>query len=161
MSKFLIQANYVGEGLKGLMKEGGTKRRETVAQVIEGMGGKLESFYYAFGDFDVLGIADMPDNVSAVAFSMMINASGAVQGKTVVLLSPEEIDQATKKTVNYRPPGKQRYSVRLDKGSKHSEQGEMDSQAFNVLLFVLSEKAAKKLSVVLALNTPAEPELFF
>ncbi len=71
---------------------------------IEGMGGKLESFYYAFCDDDVFGIADMPDNVSGVAFSMMINASGAVQAKTTVLLTPEEIDQATKKTVDYRPP---------------------------------------------------------
>ena len=134
MSKFLVQANYVGEGLKGLLKEGGTKRRETVAQVIEGMGGKLESFYYAFGDFDVLGIADMPDNVSAAAFSMMINASGAVQGKTIVLLSPEEIDQATKKTVDFRAPGKQRHSVRLDQGSGNSEQGGVASHAFNVPL---------------------------
>ena len=105
MSKYMIQASYVGEGLKGLLKEGGTKRRETVAQVIEGMGGKLESFYYAFGDFDVFGVADMPDNISSVAFSMMINASGAVKAKTVVLLTPEEVDQATKKTVDYRPPG--------------------------------------------------------
>jgi uncharacterized protein with GYD domain len=105
MPKYMIQASYVGEGLKGLLKEGGTKRRETVAQVIEGMGGKLESFYYAFGDYDVVAVADMPDNVSGVAFSMMINASGAVQAKTTVLLTPEEIDQATKKTVEYRPPG--------------------------------------------------------
>jgi uncharacterized protein with GYD domain len=101
----MIQASYVGEGLKGLLKEGGTKRRETVAQVIEGMGGKLESFYYAFGDFDVLGVADMPDNVSSVAFSMMINTSGAVNAKTVVLITPEGVDQATQKTVDYRPPG--------------------------------------------------------
>ena len=106
MPKFLVQANYVGEGLKGLIKEGGTKRRETVAQVIEGMGGKLESFYYAFGDYDVIGIADMPDNASSVAFSMMVNASGVINAKTTVLLTPEEIDQATKKTVDYRPPGK-------------------------------------------------------
>jgi uncharacterized protein with GYD domain len=105
MPKYMIQASYAGEGLKGLLKEGGTKRQETVAQAIEGMGGKLETFYYAFGDFDVFGIADMPDNVSSVAFSMMINASGAVNAKTVVLLTPEEIDQATKKTVDYRPPG--------------------------------------------------------
>ena len=105
MPKYMIQASYVGEGVKGLLKEGGTKRRETVAQAIEGMGGKLESLYYAFGDYDVVGVADMPDNVSGVAFSMMINASGAVQAKTTVLLTPEEIDQATKKTVEYRPPG--------------------------------------------------------
>ena len=105
MPKYMIQASYVGEGLKGLLKEGGTKRRETVAQAIEGMGGKLESFYYAFGDYDVVGVADMPDNVSSVAFSMMVNASGAINAKTIVLLTPEDIDQATKKTVDYRPPG--------------------------------------------------------
>ena len=106
MPKYMIQASYVGEGLTGLLKEGGTKRRETVAQVIEGMGGTLESFYYAFGDYDVVGIADMPDNVSSVAFSLMVNASGVINAKTTVLLTPEEIDQATNKTVDYRPPGK-------------------------------------------------------
>ena len=105
MPKYMIQASYVGEGLKGLLKEGGTKRRETVTQVIESMGGTLESFYYAFGDYDVFGIADMPDNVSSVAFSLMINASGVINAKTIVLLTPEEIDQATKKTVDYRAPG--------------------------------------------------------
>ena len=105
MPKYLIQASYVGEGLKGLIKEGGTKRLETVAKTIEAMGGKLECMYYAFGDFDVIGIADMPDNASSVAFSMMINASGAISAKTIVLLTPDEIDQATKKTVDYRAPG--------------------------------------------------------
>lgn len=105
MPKYMIQASYVGEGLKGLLKEGGTKRRETVAEVIEGMGGKLESFYYAFGDYDVFGIADMPDNVSSVAFSLMVNASGVINAKTTVLITPEEIDQATKKTADYRAPG--------------------------------------------------------
>ena len=69
------------------------------------MGGKLESFYYAFGDYDVIGIAEMPDNVSAVAFSLMINGSGVIQGKSTVLLTPEEIDQATKKVIAFRAPG--------------------------------------------------------
>jgi uncharacterized protein with GYD domain len=105
MPKYMIQASYVGEGLKGLLNEGGTKRRETVAKAIEGMGGTLESFYYAYGDYDVVGIADMPDNVSSVAFSLMVNASGVINAKTTVLLTPEEIDQATKKTVDFRPPG--------------------------------------------------------
>jgi len=105
MPKYMVQASYVGDGLKGLIKEGGSNRRETVKKVIEAMGGKLESFYYAFGDYDVIGIADMPDNLSSVAFSLMINASGVVSGKTIVLLTPEEIDQATKKVVDYRPPG--------------------------------------------------------
>jgi uncharacterized protein with GYD domain len=105
MPKYLLQGCYIGEGLKGLLKDGGSKRRETLEQVIKGMGGKLESFYYAFGDYDVFGIADMPDNASSVAFSMAVNASGAAKVKTIVLLTPEEIDQATKKTVDYRPPG--------------------------------------------------------
>lgn len=105
MPKYMIQASYVGEGLKGLIKEGGTKRREEVAKVIESMGGKLESFYYAFGDYDVVGVAEMPDSASSVAFSLMINASGVINAKTTVLLNPEDIDQATKKVVDYRPPG--------------------------------------------------------
>ena len=105
MPKYMIQASYVGEGLKGLLKEGGSKRCETVAEAIKKMGGELECMYYAFGDFDVIGIVDLPDNVSSVAFSMIINASGAVEAKTVVLLTPEAIDQATQKTVDYRPPG--------------------------------------------------------
>ncbi len=106
MPKYLIQASYVGEGLKGLLKEGGTSRRDTVAKLIESMGGKLETFYYAFGDFDVIGIADMPDNVSTLAFSLAVNASGSVNAKTIVLITPDEIDAATKKVVDYRPPGK-------------------------------------------------------
>jgi uncharacterized protein with GYD domain len=105
MPKYMVQASYVGEGLKGLLNEGGTKRRETVAKAIEGMGGTLESFYFAYGDYDVVGIVDMPDNVSSVAFSLMVNASGVIKAKTTVLLTPEEIDQATKKTVDFRPPG--------------------------------------------------------
>ena len=105
MPKYMIQASYVGEGLKGLIKEGGSKRRETVAQVIEGMGGTLESFYYAFGEYDVVGVAEMPENTSVAAFSIMLNASGVINAKTTVLLTPEEVDQATKKTVDYRPPG--------------------------------------------------------
>lgn len=105
MPKYMVQASYVDEGLKGLIKEGGTKRREAVAQVIESMGGTLESFYYAFGDYDVVGVAEMPDNVSSVAFSLMVNASGVINAKTTVLLTPEDVDQATKKVVAYRAPG--------------------------------------------------------
>jgi uncharacterized protein with GYD domain len=105
MPKYLVQASYVGEGLKGLLKEGGTARRAAVETVIKGMGGTLETFYYAFGEYDVFGIADLPDNVTAAAFSLAINASGAVKAKTTVLMTPEEVDAAAKKTVSYRPPG--------------------------------------------------------
>ena len=106
MAKYLWQANYVGEGLKGLLKEGGSSRRAVVEKIIESMGGKLEAFYYAFGETDLYGIADMPDNVSAAAFALTIAASGAVTLKTTVLMTPEEIDKAIKKTPSYRPPGK-------------------------------------------------------
>ena len=105
MPKYLVQASYVGEGLQGLLKEGGSSRKKTVETVIKGMGGTLESFYYAFGEYDVFGIADMPDNVTAAAFSLAINASGAIQARTTVLMTPEEVDKAVKKTVDFRPPG--------------------------------------------------------
>ena len=65
----------------------------------------MEWFYYAFGDNDVLGVMDVPDSVAAVAVSLAVNATGAVNVKLTVRLTPEEIDQATKKTVSYRAPG--------------------------------------------------------
>ena len=105
MPKYLAHASYTVEGLKGLLKDGGTKRREVIEQLAKGLGGTLEAFYYAFGDDDVFAILDFPDNVSAMAVSMAINASGGATVKTTVLLTPEEVDQATKKTVDYRPPG--------------------------------------------------------
>ena len=105
MPKYLIQASYTEEGAKGLLREGGTGRRAAVEQLIRGLGGRLEAFYFAFGGSDVYLIADLPDNASTVAASLTIAASGAVRPKTTVLLTPEEIDQAAKKTVPYRPPG--------------------------------------------------------
>ena len=106
MAKYLWQANYVGEGLKGLLKEGGSSRRAVVEKIIESMGGKLEAFYYAFGETDLYAIVDMPDNVSVAAFALTIAASGVVSLKTTVLMTPEEIDKAVKKSPSYRPPGK-------------------------------------------------------
>ena len=105
MPKYLAHASYTVEGLKGLLKDGGTKRREVIEQLAKGLGGTLEAFYYAFGDDDVFAIFDFPDNVSAMAVSMAVNASGGATLKTTVLLTPEEVDQTTKKTVDYRPPG--------------------------------------------------------
>ena len=100
-----MQASYTAEGTRGLLKDGGTKRRAVVDGLMKGLGGTLESFYYAFGDADVYAIVNGPDNVTAAAVSMAINASGAVTLKTTPLLSPEEIDEATNKTVSYQPPG--------------------------------------------------------
>ena len=106
MPKYLIHASLTAEGTKGVIKEGGSKRREAVEHAVKGLGGKLEAFYFAFGDDDVIVLADMPDIVSAAAIAMAVNSSGIVSQKTTVLITPEEIDQAAKKTVNYRPPGR-------------------------------------------------------
>jgi uncharacterized protein with GYD domain len=105
MAKYLIQGNYTAEGIKGVLKEGGTGRREAVSAALKGLGGKIESMYYAFGDTDVYVIIEAPDNVTAAALAMGVAATGTVGIKTTVLLSVEEVDQATKKTLSYRPAG--------------------------------------------------------
>ena len=106
MPKYLIQASYTAEGVKGLLKDGGSKRRAVAEEAVKSLGGRLEAFYFAFGETDGVLIAELPDNVSAAAVSMVVNASGAIHTKTTVLLTPEEMDKAAKKTVTYRPPGK-------------------------------------------------------
>jgi uncharacterized protein with GYD domain len=105
MPKYLIEASYTQEGAKGLQKAGGTSRRDAVAQVAESVGGQLESFYFAFGDRDATVIVDLPDNESAAAVALTVNASGGATTKTVVLLTPEEVDAAAKRSVDYRAPG--------------------------------------------------------
>jgi uncharacterized protein with GYD domain len=105
MPKYLFYGSYTPEGLSGLLQEGGASRREAAAQVMESVGGTLEAYYFAFGDYDFYAIADMPDNVSTTAASLVVNGSGAINVKTVVLLTPEEIDGAVNMTVSYRPPG--------------------------------------------------------
>ena len=105
MAKYLISASYNVEGTKGLLKEGGSSRRAAVGQMIEELGGNLESFYYAFGDSDVFLIADLPDATTAAAISLVVNSTGAVRVSTTPLITPEEIDEASKKTISYRSPG--------------------------------------------------------
>ncbi|MGH2662555.1 MAG: GYD domain-containing protein [Actinomycetota bacterium] len=105
MARYLWQVSYTHEGVKGLAKEGGTGRRKAVEKVVGGLGGSLEAFYFAFGDDDVYCIVDLPDNVSAASVSITVGAAGAARVKTVVLLTPEEIDEATKRSMDYRAPG--------------------------------------------------------
>jgi uncharacterized protein with GYD domain len=105
MPKYLAHCRYVGEGIKGLLKEGGTSRRAAVEKLVDSMGGTMEAFYYAFGETDLYVIADLPDNVSMAAIALLVNASGAIQVKTTVLMTPEEVDEAAKKTPLYQPPG--------------------------------------------------------
>ena len=105
MPRYLLQASYTAQGASGILKKGGSQRRAAVEQLMKDIGGKVEAFSFSFGEQDAVAIADMADNVTMAAHSVTINASGAVRLKTTVLLTPEEIDQASKKTVSYRPPG--------------------------------------------------------
>ncbi|MEA2508657.1 MAG: hypothetical protein QOG21_739 [Actinomycetota bacterium] len=105
MPKYMIAASYGPEGATGVLKEGGTSRADTIGKLVETMGGSVESFYFAFGKADVYVIVDLPDNTSAAALALAINATSTTHIKTTVLLTPEEVDAATKKSVGYRPPG--------------------------------------------------------
>lgn len=105
MGKFLVRATYSAEGVRGLLKDGGTGRRDAVAALVESLGGTLESFYFAFGDRDVYAVIDADDKVTVAAASLAVSASGATRSEVVVLLTPDEVDEATRKTVAYRAPG--------------------------------------------------------
>ena len=105
MPKYLICGSYTEEGLKGLLKDGGTKRMEATKQAVESLGGKLEAYYFAYGDNDVYFIADQPDSINVVAGILMANSSGTVKLKTIPLITPDEVDKAVEKTMDWRPPG--------------------------------------------------------
>jgi len=105
MPKYLIRANYVGDGVEGLLSEGGSSRRAAAIAAVESAGGSLESFYYAFGETDAYAICDLPDNASAAAVSLMANASDTISATMTPLMTPEELDEAAKKNLSFRPPG--------------------------------------------------------
>lgn len=105
MPKYLIIGSYTAQGAKGVLKEGGTARREAAKQVIESVGGTVEAFYLAFGADDFYVLADLPDHAAVTAASLTVGASGAASLRTVVLITPEEADAAARLTPNYRPPG--------------------------------------------------------
>ncbi|MFD5394376.1 GYD domain-containing protein [Streptomyces sp. NPDC127097] len=105
MPKYLVQASYTAEGMKGLLAEGGTGRKAAVEQVVRSCGGTLETVYFAYGDADFYCVLDFPDQVSMAAIAMTVRASGALHSKTIPLLTVEEIDEAAKKSVSFRPPG--------------------------------------------------------
>lgn len=105
MPKFMVRASYNADGARGLVKEGGTGRRAAVQKVIEGLGGRMETFYFAYGEHDAFVIADFPDASAGLAVSLAVNASGAVRASTVPLITPEEMDAACKRSVAYKAPG--------------------------------------------------------
>lgn len=105
MKKYLIKACYNANGIKGLLEDGGSLRKTIVQKMITELGGRLESFYYAFGDADAYITADLPDDVSAAAIGLRVNSTGFVSVSTTVLLLPEDIDSASKKSIHYQAPG--------------------------------------------------------
>jgi uncharacterized protein with GYD domain len=106
MPKYLLRVNYTAEGAKGLIKDGGTKRRAIAQGAAESVGGKVESFYFAFGDTDAFVVADLPDAASAAAIALTVSAGGGATVQTSVLMTPEEVDGATRKSPLYSAPGR-------------------------------------------------------
>jgi uncharacterized protein with GYD domain len=105
MAKYLFTTSYTAEGLRGLLKDGGNGRVDAARKAAESVGGHLDAMYFSFGDQDVYVICDLPDNKAAAALSLTVGASGGANSKTVVLMTPEEVDQATLHAVDFRAPG--------------------------------------------------------
>jgi uncharacterized protein with GYD domain len=105
MARYLITGSYTSEGTRGLLVEGGSGRKKALEAALQGLGGTLEAMYYAYGETDVVVIADVPDAVSGLALSLVANASGTVTVKTTPLITVEEVDAACKKSVAFRPAG--------------------------------------------------------
>lgn len=105
MPKYLIEAAYTAEGAKGLLDKGGSARRKAVEESTKSVGGRVEAFYFAFGATDAVIIVDLPDHASAAALALTVSATGAIESATTVLLTPEELDEASKKSTKFTPPG--------------------------------------------------------
>jgi uncharacterized protein with GYD domain len=105
MPKYLLKASYTAEGARGISSGGGSARRAAVEHLVSSVGGTLEAFYFAFGDADVYVLADLPDDTAAASVSLAVNGSGAVGLKTIRLIEPEAMDEAAKRSAEYRPPG--------------------------------------------------------
>jgi uncharacterized protein with GYD domain len=105
MPKYLFVASYTAQGAEGLRSKGGSDRRDAVADTVRSVGGELESFYFQFGSQDAFAIVDLPDHEAAAAVSLMENAAGGATIRTTVLLTAEQLDEASQRAVSYRPPG--------------------------------------------------------
>ena len=105
MPRYLWQISYTATGAKGLLSEGGTSRRNAITAMVESVGGHVEVCYYAFGTTDLFVIGDVPDEVAAASLNLRTSAAGAARSQTVLLLTPEQLDEATRREVAYRPPG--------------------------------------------------------
>jgi uncharacterized protein with GYD domain len=105
MPRYLLEASYTLEGVRGIASGDGTARRDAVAETVESLGGKVISFDFALGDRDVFLLCELPDNEAATALSLAVNGSGRTQARTIPLITAEEVDAAAKRSVPYRAPG--------------------------------------------------------
>jgi uncharacterized protein with GYD domain len=105
MPRYLVQASYTREGSQGLLEEGGTGRKDAVQKVVADLDGEVEALYYAYGEDDIIVIVNFPNHLSMAAIAMTVKATGTLHTKATVLLTPEEIDEATRMPVGFRPPG--------------------------------------------------------
>jgi len=103
--KFLLESTYTTDGVKGLVADGGTKRAEIARKAIEGSGGRIESLYFSFGKYDTYVVCDLPDHKAAAALVIAIRAAGGVDTRVVPVLTPEEVDEATRTKPPYQAPG--------------------------------------------------------
>jgi uncharacterized protein with GYD domain len=110
MPKYLVQGSYTGEGLQGLLKEGGASRREATRQAVEQLRGTLEAFYFAFGTDDFVVLLDLPSDVDMTALALVAQATGTVKSRVTVLIAPEQVDEATKRAVKFPAPGQSQTS---------------------------------------------------
>jgi uncharacterized protein with GYD domain len=102
---FLLKSTYTVDGLSGLVRDGGTKRVEVVRALIEDAGGRVESMYFAFGEEDTYVICELPDHRTAAALAIAIGAAGGLRVQVTPLLTPAEVDAATRERTVYTPPG--------------------------------------------------------
>jgi uncharacterized protein with GYD domain len=106
MPKYLFEAKYTPEGVRGIKEAGAASRAKAVNDMATALGGGLDSFHFAFGDVDAYVIVDLPDDEAAAAAAFTVGASAATQLKTVKLLTLDEADAAIARSVDYRPPGR-------------------------------------------------------
>jgi uncharacterized protein with GYD domain len=105
MPKYMVHASYTAEGARGVLATGGSARRKATEAAVASVGGKVEAFYFSFGATDAVIIMDVPSQAAASALALAVAASGAIRPETIVLITPEEVDEAAEMRVEYRPPG--------------------------------------------------------